>query len=880
MKNISFDNPYLLLVFIPLLLCIVIPIIITIRRENRSKSVFISLALHMVIALCITLALAGMVYTTVMTETQVYVVADVSNSAQLNLDQVDAYIHELQEKLPRNSKLGVVVFGKDYKLLCDLDTPFTTVKGSGIDDSATDISSALNYTVDLFGEDVIKRVVLITDGKETHADAPGKLANAVDNLYTHDIYLDAIYLDNNLPEGVKEVQISDVEFAASTYMNHESTANVLVQTSYDVDAIAYLYVDGVRMDDKTQAVTLKQGYNFVNFNLPTASTGRFDYRVAIQADGDSAMTNNVYNFTQAVSGKLNVLLVSGDAADLDRARELYGQEATIDAYIQDPNVPCSIEELMKYDEILLSNFDVREIHNYTAFIDGIEKAVSRFGKSLVTMGDLRIQNKSDDVLKQLEDMLPVKYGNSDQDPKLYAIVLDISRSMQNFSRIHIAKQAAIQLLHMLSDDDYVMVVTFHGNINVLQAPTKAVNRDEVAQLINAVDPKQGTVIGTALNKAGEQMIKMAYENKQIMLISDGMSYALEADNPVEVATKLRDHNIITSVIRPATQETDSQDKLVEIAEAGGGSYFEIRREADLLDVMFQQVANDLTESVIEGRTEVNVYKERDELGLLEGLNSMPDVMGYTYAKEKASATTLMTVNYRKSSGNMVEAPLYAYWNYGNGRVSSFTSTFTGAWAENWQSESGERFFSNLLETHTPAEQIDHPYTIHVDYDGSYSEIEVIPVNLNPHATTHVTITMPDGSQVTEQLTFDSSRYFYRFETPARGKYVVDIAYHYGDKTAKAQTVFNLSYSPEYDRFTVFDPAALHAAIRNRGTVYEGEVPSLKNNDKEVATYTLRFVAPLMIAAVALYVIDIMIRKLKLNDIKSFFGIKRKGGKRS
>ena len=115
MKNISFDNPYLLLLIIPLLLCIVIPIIIAIRKENKSKSVFISMALHILISLCITLAVGGMIYTTVMTETQVVVVADVSYSGNRNLDTVDAYISEIRENLPKNSKIAVVVFGKDVK---------------------------------------------------------------------------------------------------------------------------------------------------------------------------------------------------------------------------------------------------------------------------------------------------------------------------------------------------------------------------------------------------------------------------------------------------------------------------------------------------------------------------------------------------------------------------------------------------------------------------------------------------------------------------------------------------------------------------------------------------------------------------------------------
>ncbi len=105
MKNISFDNPYLLLIIIPLLLAIVIPIVIAIRKENRSKSVFISLALHILISVCIALALGGMIYTTIMTETQIIVVADVSYSANRNLDEVDVLIHEVKDKLPKNAEM-------------------------------------------------------------------------------------------------------------------------------------------------------------------------------------------------------------------------------------------------------------------------------------------------------------------------------------------------------------------------------------------------------------------------------------------------------------------------------------------------------------------------------------------------------------------------------------------------------------------------------------------------------------------------------------------------------------------------------------------------------------------------------------------------------
>ena len=873
MKNISFDNPYLLLVLIPLLLAIVIPVAVAIRKENRHRSVFIAMALHILIALCATLALAGMVYTTVITETQVVVVADVSYSGNRNLDEVDSYITEIRNNLPKNAKMAVVTFGKDARLLCDFDAEtIPSVKGSGIDDSATDIAGALEYASTLFGEGVIKRMILISDGKETQTDTAGKLVSAVENIYANGIYIDAVYLDNNLGEDQKEIQISDVDFAPSTYMNHETSAEVLIQSSYDTGAIAVLYVEGERVSNR--AIKLQRGYNVISIDLPTASTGRYDYRVAITADGDYCTSNNTYDFTQTVVACLNVMLVTDSEADVERAREMYGDSAEIDVFLKDPNVPCTVEELCKYDEIIISDVDIRELNNYTAFIDGVEQVVSRFGKSLVTIGDLKIQNKSDDILKALEDMLPVKYGNGDMDPKLYAIVIDTSRSMQNFSRLRIAKEATVQLLNMLGDDDYVMVVNFWGEINVLQTPVKAVNREEIATLIRNIQPYQGTVIGTALDKAGELMMEMAFDDMQIMLISDGMSYTLESDTPADIVTKLKDHGITTSVIHPAARE-EGIATLQGIAEAGGGKYFEIIREEDILEIMFTEIADDLTQSVIEGRTPVHIKREHDDV--LNGLGSLPDVLGYAYAKAKASATTVLTVDYVKASGSVVEAPLYAYWSYGNGTVSTFTSTLTGDWSAEWQGEGGERFFENVYTVCTPAARVDYPYTVNVDYDGTYSRVEIVPAVLNPNATVDVTVTLPDDTTVTERLTFDSTRYFYSFETPIRGRYLVNITYAYADKSFEAETAFHLGYSPEYNAFAVFDPAALHAAIRNRGTVCEGSIPSLVNDEKEVATYVLHFTAPLMIAAAVMFVLDVIIRKLRRSDIKSFFGIKKKGG---
>ena len=103
MKDISFDNPYLLFIAIPLVLAILLPFFIIGNKDNRSLAWKISIGLHMVVIALVTLAAAGLKSTSILTETTVYVVADVSYSSDGNLDEIDGYIKEIEENLPENS---------------------------------------------------------------------------------------------------------------------------------------------------------------------------------------------------------------------------------------------------------------------------------------------------------------------------------------------------------------------------------------------------------------------------------------------------------------------------------------------------------------------------------------------------------------------------------------------------------------------------------------------------------------------------------------------------------------------------------------------------------------------------------------------------------
>ncbi len=848
---------------------------------------------HLLIAALATLAVAGMKNTTVMTKTEVYVLADVSHSTSEKTDLIDSYIKETKENLSKNSEMGVITFASEYKLHTPLGEEFITVKGSGVDDSATDILSALKYVDTLFTEGTIKRVVLYTDGMSTDPDANSGLIRAIENLSEKNVYIDVIYIDSNPSENATEIQISDVEFNSSTYLGHETTANILIESTSKVNSIVRLSKNGMPYLEKTAKLT--EGYNMVNFDLATSEAGENDYTVSVYSEGDTSEYNNRFNFTQTVNEKISVLLVTDSKSDVDIVRAIYGENAIIDAYVKpDPppppdswgnsepqkpfNVPFTVEDLCKYDEYVLSNVAIDEIVNADNFIASIDLCVSVFGKSLITAGDNNLTNNDAKCVDSLNNMLPIKFGNQDADPKLYTIVIDTSRSMQytRFEYFKMAKNAGKYLLDFLNDGDYFSIVNFSGEVYVPITPMEATDENitYAKSVIDSFEVTQGTMIGKTLDRVNEMLADYSvFTDRQVMLISDGLSFeggeSSTVDDPKSAAERLKNSGVVVSTLNVGNDMAEAKQTMNDIAGKGGGTYYFAKDSADLTGIMFDQIANDVTETFVTKETKVHVNRQNDSV--LKNVKSIPNVSKYIYAKSKASAENVLYADFKKSSGAVVKAPIYSYWNYGNGKVSTLTTALGGEWIKNWNTDDSKTFLSNITTTNIPKEKIDYPYTIETMFDGKSIHIEIIPSVINPDATMRVKITHPDGTETKEKLVFDSYCYFYKFDADAIGKYIIETEYDFKTKDPyKSSSVLNISYSPEYNRFKSFSPAILHTIVRNNGTITENGNATLTIDENKLETYVAHFTVPLLAAAAVIYVIDTIIRKLRWADIVSFF----------
>ena len=907
----------LLAIALPLVVLFTVPFALVTRKENANGHSIASYVMHIVLAIIIGFTSAGTSWVSTITETDVYVVADVSYSANKNLGEIDNIIKN-RIILPANSRIGVVCFGKDYELLCELgdQKDVVSVKNSTVDDSETNIAEALTYTGSLFNTGVIKKIILITDGKQTDETDTYAVRRAIDSLEALDIEVNAIYIDDNYDPNTPEVQISGAEFTKSAFINHEEWVYVNVQASYATRAVMTLNSGGVQLQERL--VDLVEGTNKISFALDTSKVGTYDYEVKVSAANDTSEHNNSYVFTQKVSGDVNVLIIAGNWDTCTTLVDRYYQSALLDVYESDmtrpvstktnywkkfdsdkvhgyncntnvltnyKDVPYTVEQLCQYDEIILADIDITILANVQEFIRNLDTTISLFGKSLITVGNVYVQDANIDtydetgknILKSLDNMLPIRYGQSDDDPKLYTLVLDASRSMSDTTpaRLAMEKQVATNVLSALNDTDEVCIVVFYGKSYLMQAPMPLTKRDALIDSINNLKGIQGTVIGGGLKLAYESISGLQnYVEKQVMLISDFLNSENNEFDPILGAAQyFRDYDIVTSCVNVNKNSSTSVNLANAIATAGGGTAFHFNSISDdLKDLKFDELVGREKDKMPSGRFSVKAARPND--GVLSDMDAtaLPAISKFVYGVNKASAVSVLQVNYQKQGSSAVnQVPLYSYWTYGNGSVVSFSSTVNDTWMSDWNQELRHTLLDNVLYESTPSQKAAYPYVLDILQEESYTRVQVIPADLHFGTTATIKLTLPSGEVYEQALDFDTYYFYYEFKSAEVGQYAIEVVYKYNNVDYAASAVVNVSYTREYDAFATFDPSMLLKAVDGRGIVITEGNLAITNDVNDVGTYTIDYTYALLVTAVALYVADIIVRTLRWEDIVSFFG---------
>lgn len=173
-----------------------------------------------------------------------------------------------------------------------------------------------------------------------------------------------------------------------------------------------------------------------------------------------------------------------------------------------------------------------------------------------------------------------------------ALVIDRSGSMSG-AKLENAKRAAMEVVRLLEDGDFVSVVGFDNNARIY-SPSQRLspqNRAEVLERIRRIVCGGGTDIRRALEGGFEQMqVSSGPETiSRLVLLSDGQD---ESGNTVQMLSEQANHFAASQMAITSLGVGDDFDEemMIALAERSGGASHYIREPGDIVDIFRQELS--------------------------------------------------------------------------------------------------------------------------------------------------------------------------------------------------------------------------------------------------------------------------------------------------
>ena len=580
---------------------------------------------------------------------------------------------------PDNSLAAVVVFGGDARLdrvleqSSSFDRPAVV-----IDESSTDIASALRLGGAVLPADARRRVVLISDGRVTAGDA----LTEADGLGQAGAPVDVHTVESVAGDDVAVAAIGVPRLAR---VGDAIDVDVTVVATRAGDVTVTLRRDGTDIDTKT--VSVEPGDNVVTFtdNAGSEPGAVLRYQAFVSAAGDAQPQNDSAFAAVPVDGPARILVIegaAGEATTLVNAIRAGG----IGTEVISPAAVPDVQRLASYAGIVMVDVDAKTL---TADqIAAITTAVRDLGRGLVTVGGDRSYGVGGYRESPLGDLLPV--DSEILDPKRRRTVaevlsIDTSGSMANchcagasaqradggVNKTDISRAAAERTIEALTENDEIGVMAWNSGtkwvIDLQQLPSQ----DVIDEGLGRLRPDGDTRITESLADAAKALRGSKAELKHIILFSDGFTDPALIDATADQAAQLYEEDGITVSVL-ATGE-GAAPSLEHIAVKGHGRFYPGTNLEDVPQIMAE-------EAVIASRnfiTEGNFLPEitsNDEV--VASLTASPELLGYVATTAKPASSTLLRIGPDRD-------PLLATWQAGLGRVTSWTSDASLAWSKNW-----------------------------------------------------------------------------------------------------------------------------------------------------------------------------------------------------
>jgi uncharacterized membrane protein len=687
---ISFSQPLflLLLALLPLSVFIALPRLVKRQKPDArthlpfwrrlNRRALGGLLVRCALITSVVLALAGMQAVQYTNKLAVVFLIDASDSVgPAGVETATQYVQDaLRTMRPDgNDTAGVVVFGADAQVeramssVRELSPMGTPVRSAG-----TNIEGAIRLGMSLFPANAAKRLVLLSDGRQTVGDAESaaRLVQATNGR------LDTVALPS--VQGA-DAAIERVDAPQRASVGQVIPLQIVVRSNQAMRAQLTVFAgpDIVAQEN----VNLVTGQNEFSVRANATRAGFSSFRVQLTPEQDVRPQNNTLASSVIVGGPPRVLLVTVPPATsntgVDETAQLkQALDATGIVYdeVSPRAMPSEIQSLASYQSVVLVNVPARELSLRAMY--SLQSYVRDIGGGLVAIGGPNSYGVGGYFKTPLEETLPVDMQV--KDPKRFpsvsiVIVMDKSGSMSaqenGVLKMRLAAEAAARVAELANDDDEVTVIGFDTELVDLIGPFPGRDRQKYLNQILSIAPGGGGIYALESLQEAEKIVEASSKlSKFIILLADGNDTERQ-EGVRELIRKMRTENNTTLTVVSIGDGSDVPF-LRNIASIGRGRFHLTDKAANLPTIFTEETALAQRSYIVEQ----NFFpRQGSSSPILSGITEVPALEGYIASTAKPAAQVVLRAN--------ESDPLLATWQYGLGRAVAFTSDATGRWGKNW-----------------------------------------------------------------------------------------------------------------------------------------------------------------------------------------------------
>ena len=637
----------------------------------------ISLFIRTLMIAALAFAMAGVATLSYSQKLAVVVLVDVSPSIpKTSLKKSQKYVESLFKDKKKGDSIRVITFAASSKLLPNKGEKAPDIKRHP-KEVASDLQAALRHAYGLFPPGTLRRVVVISDGRETQGSALDELQRAT----SRGIKVFTRAVRGPYPA---EVLIQNLRLPETIRLRAPFMMTVEVFSTYAIKSLPLtIYKDGYLF--AYRKVKIKPGLQKFRFKARIDEAGLTSFQALISPKKDRFKGNNVYVRMIPIQGPPKVLYLEGDPGKAHYlSRVLKRQQFKVDVRTS-YGIPNRLSDLERYDVVVLSDIPAYRMSNRQMRL--MESYVRDLGGGLIMVGGENSFGPGGYYHTRMEKLLPVRFDvqKKQETPSLALVmVIDKSGSMAG-NKIALAREAAKMTVQMLGNNDQVGVIAFDYRPHEIVSLQSASNKSRIVYDLSRIQASGGTRIAPALEMAYRVLSTARAKVKHVILLSDGRD---SRQGIFEIVQGMHADRITVSTI--ALGRGSDRSLLQSIADSGGGRSYFTEDPYNIPKIFTKETSKVSRSSFVEEPFRPRVMRYNQAI---KGVNfaSAPFLLGYVSTKAKVRSQVILATE--------LGEPLLVSWRYGLGKVLAYTSDVKNKWSVNWLSWSGfGKFWSQLIRT--------------------------------------------------------------------------------------------------------------------------------------------------------------------------------------